>query len=190
MNAVIVGLGSEIAQNIARRLERDGWSVAGCSRATPAVPAGVRWDLLIFARGRLDPIGKFFDTEIRDWIRALHVNALDILLELRILWPRRKPGARVVFIGGPNMANPSATYSGYRCGKAILEAIVPTLNAEYPGHRFLVLRPGVVNTPIHQQTIAAGARAANIERVRRIVSGEEQTATHDEVYAKLMELIA
>lgn len=188
MNAIIVGLGSEIAQNLARRLERDGWHVSGCSRAAPALPLD-EWDLLIFARGTMEPIGKFFDAGIQ-WFCALHKNALDILLDLRLLWPHRLPGAKVIFLGGPNMANPSATYSAYRCGKAILEAIVPTLNAEYPGHRFLVLHPGVVNTPIHRQTIAAGDRAANIERVRRIVSGEEKTATHDEVYAKLLELIA
>lgn len=87
------------------------------------------------------------------------------------------------------MANPSMTYSAYRCGKAVLEAIVPTLNAEYPECRFHILHPGVVNTKIHQQTIKAGDAAANIERVRRIVSGEEKTITHDEVYERLKALI-
>ena len=135
-------------------------------------------------------IGKFFELDEWAWIVALRINAIDVLTDLRALWPNRNPGAKVVFLGGPNIANPSSTYSAYRCGKAILEAIVPTLNAEYPEHRFAVLHPGVVNTKFHEQTLAAGERAANLERVKRVVSGEEKTVTHDEVYAKLLALVA
>ena len=182
-------MGSEIAQNLAQRLARDGWDVDGYSLIEPDF-AAYPWDLLIFARGTMMPIGRFFDTNELAWEQALRVNATDVLSGLRAFWPYRKPGAKVVFFGGPNMANPSMTYSAYRCGKAILEAIIPTLNTEYPGHRFAVLHPGVVNTKFHEQTIAAGDRAANIERVKRIVSGEEQSVTHDEVYSKLLELIA
>lgn len=189
MNAVIVGLGSDIARNLAIRLTADGWSVSGCSRSDPAFPS-VSWDLAIFASGTMEPIGRFFETDKSEWAQALCVNSLNVLSDLRVLWPLRKPWAKVVFMGGPNMKNPSSTYSAYRCGKAVLEAIVPTLNEEYPEHRFLILHPGVVSTKIHQQTIEAGERAANIERIKRVVSGEEQTVTHDEVYAKLRELIA
>ncbi len=189
MNAVIVGLGSDIASNLAIRLTAEGWSVTGCSRSDPAFPS-VRWDLAIFASGTMEPIGRFFETDKNEWAQAICVNALNVLSDLRALWPLRNEGAQVVFMGGPNMKNPSATYSAYRCGKAILESLCQTLNAEYSGHRFVVLHPGVVLTKIHQQTLMAGDVAANIERIRRVVNGEEQTVTHDEVYAKLKELIA
>ena len=189
MNAVIVGLGSEIARNLAIRLTADGWSVTGCSRRDPAFPS-VHWDLAIFAAGTMEPIGRFFETDKNEWAQSVCVNALNVLSDLRSLWPLRNEGAQVVFMGGPNMKHPNATYSAFRCGKALLEAIVLPLNHEYPEHRFMVLHPGVVRTKIHQQTIAAGHRAANIERIRRVVSGEEQTVTHDEVYAKLKDLIA
>lgn len=109
---------------------------------------------------------------------------------IRDNWHARNKGAQVVFLGGPNQSKPCETYSAYKCGKAVLEAIVPTLNAEYPEHRFHVLHPGVVNTPFHKQTLAAGDRAANLERVKRIVSGEEKTVTHDEVYERLKAIIA
>lgn len=188
MRAIIVGLGSEIAKNIAERLQADGWSVQGCRR-DEQLPSGA-WDLLILAQGTMEPIGKFFETSRDDWAQALCVNAITPLSDLRTLWPRREAGAKVVFLGGPNMANPNATYSAYRCGKAVIEAVAVTLAAEYPGHRFVVLHPGVVNTKFHLQTIAAGKRAANLARVERIVNGEESTVTHDEVYAKLKELIA
>jgi short-subunit dehydrogenase len=87
------------------------------------------------------------------------------------------------------MANPSASYSAYRAGKAILESLLPTLTEEYPDTKFRMLRPGVVNTKIHKQTLEAGLRAANYERVQKIVSGEEQTKTHDEVYERLKQLL-
>jgi hypothetical protein len=44
----------------------------------------------------------------------------------------------------------------------------------------------VVRTKIHYQTLAAGERAANLERVRGIVEGSVQTNSHDEVYRRLM----
>jgi len=176
LNAVIVGSGSEIGQNLAKRLQGDGWCI------------GTPWDLLILCRGTLEPIGKFFDCNEREWLEGVWGN-MEPLSAMRNHWPQRKPGAQVVFLGGPNMAKPNETYSAYRCGKAVLEALAPTLNAEYREHRFHILHPGVVNTKIHQQTIAAGDRAANLERVKRIVNGEEKTVTHGEVYERLRALI-
>lgn len=178
MNVAVIGCGSEIAQNLAKRLSADGWGFAW------------PWDLAIFARGTMEPIGKFFDTNASEWEKSIRGNGLNVLTTLRVLWPERAPKAQVVFLGGPNMAKPNETYSAYRCGKAVLEAIVPTLNAEYPEHRFHILHPGVVNTKFHRQTLSAGERAANLDRVQKIVSGEEPTVTHDEVYAKLRGLIA
>ena len=67
--------------------------------------------------------------------------------------------------------------------------LLPTLNEEYPDTKFRMLRPGVVNTKIHQQTLNAGYRAANYKRVRAIVEGEEKTVTHDEVYERLKALL-
>ena len=52
-----------------------------------------------------------------------------------------------------------------------------------------MLRPGVVNTKIHRQTLEAGERAANLSRVKAIVEGIEKTVTHDEVYEKLKALL-
>ena len=180
MNVIVEGGRSEIAVNLLQRLKADGWTID--FKGT--------WDLLILARGTMNPIGKFFDTDLQSWLSCVDTNAMHVLEDARFWWGVRNPGAQVVFLGGPNQSKPCETYSAYKCGKAILEAIVPTLNAEYPTHRFHVLNPGVVNTKIHQQTIAAGDRAANLERVKRIVSGEEVTVTHDEVYQKLRALIA
>lgn len=184
MRCLICGSGSEIAVELKARLEQDGWEVAGSLGRSMEVPGG-RWDLLILAHGQLSPIGKFFECDLNEWIGGVMVNAVYPLSCLRTAWPKRNQGATVVFIGGPNMARPSPTYSAYRAGKAILEALAGTLEDEYPGSKFRVLHPGVVKTKLHEQTLRAGHKAANYERVMKIVNGMEQTVTHDTVYQRL-----
>lgn len=184
-HAVIIGINSDIAKELKIRLERDGWTVSGTCRNKPAVPTD-RWDLCIVAQGTMEPIGKFFDCMEHDFDRCVNVNALFPLFYLRRLWPNRKSLAKVCFLGGPSLYRPTPTYTAYRAGKALLESLVTTLNAEYPNHSFFMLNPGVVNTKIHHQTLAAGNRAANLERVKNIVDGLEPTNSHDEVYRRLM----
>lgn len=188
MRCLICGSGSEIAREIGLRLVSDGWQVDSVPGRSLVTPDG-RWDLLILAHGQLAPIDKFFECDISEWIGGVMVNSVYPLACLRAAWPRRNAGATVVFMGGPNMLRPSPTYSAYRAGKAMLEALADTLEAEYPGCRFRVLHPGVVRTKIHNQTLKAGHRAANYERVMKIMNGGEATVSHDEVYQRLRALL-
>ena len=71
----------------------------------------------------------------------------------------------------------------------MLEAMAGTLEEEYPGHKFKILHPGVVRTKIHDQTLQAGHKAANYERVMKIVNGTEAASNHDSVYLKLKALL-
>lgn len=188
MRCIIAGSGSEIAQGLAERLRMDGWDVSATSGRSITTPPG-RWDLLILAHGQLDPIGRFFDCDMSEWVGGVMVNAVYPLSCLRAAWGERNEGATVIFLGGPNMQRTSPTYTSYLAGKAVLEAIAGTLDAEYPGIRFRVLHPGVVNTRIHKQTLAAGRRAANYERVMKIVNGTEPSNSHDAVYNRLRALL-
>ena len=184
----IFGSGSDIAIGLCKRLKDDGWHVRMVpGRALAVIEA--KWDLLLLMHGTLEPIGKFFDTYAPAWRDCIHINAIHPLATLRTAWPYRNPGATVMFVAGPNMTRTSPTYTAYRAGKAILESLIDTLNEEYPDTRFRILRPGPVLTKIHEQTMRAGNMAANYDRVSRIVSGEEKTVTHDEVYEKLKALL-
>ena len=184
----IYGSGSEIAMGLGTRLRSDNWNVEMVPGRESSVPVA-RWNLLILAHGSLEPIGKFFEVSEISWRAGVLVNGLYPLRMLRLAWPQRLPDATVVFISGPNMTKDSPTYTAYRAGKAILESLVGSLNAEYPDTKFRMLRPGVVNTKIHAQTISAGKRAANHDAVVKIVRGEVPTVSHDEVYEKLKSLI-
>lgn len=187
MRCLIAGSGSEIAAGLHARLLIDGWEVDGISGHSMMVPMG-HWDLLILAHGQLTPIDRFFECNESDWIGSMMVNSTFPLSCLRAAWPNRNAGATVIFIGGPNMLKQSPTYTAYRAGKAVLEALVDTLEEEYPSFRFKILHPGVVRTKIHEQTLAAGSKAANYERVFKMMNGGE-TVGHDEVYQKLKGLL-
>lgn len=193
--ACIIGMGSDIGRELAKRLERDGYEIWGTTRQdvdlaefVEAKPKG-RWDLLIFAAGTMEPIGKFFDTSASDWERCVRVNALGPLRVLRSLWSARRVGCRVVFMSGPNPNADTPTYTAYRAGKLLLAGIIGTLNAEYPDVEFLWLIPGVVNTKIHKQTVRAGRDAENYERALRILAEAEPANSHDAVYNKLKILL-
>lgn len=178
-HAVIVGIGSDIAQAIKARLEGMGWTVDGLHTNQLKTPE--RWDLLVIASGTMEPIGKFFEVSADDWWGGICSNAEVPILKSRFLWPHRKQGAKVVLFGGPNLSKQTPTYTAYRAGKALLASLVDTLNVEYPENKFIYFNPGVVNTKIHQQTIAAGEKAANLERVKAIVSGEEPSVPMETV---------
>lgn len=188
MRCLIAGSGSEIARHLHTHLLIDGWEVDAVPGHSLKVPSG-KWDLLILAHGQMSPIDKFFECNQSEWVGAMMVNCIYPLTCLRAAWPERNEGATVVFIGGPNMVRTTPTYTAYRAGKAVLEALTGTLEAEYPGFHFKVLHPGVVKTRIHQQTLQAGHRASNYERVMRIVNGSEPSTGHDEVYMKLKALL-
>ena len=88
-----------------------------------------------------------------------------------------------------NLKHPTPTYTAYRAGKAVIQSLVETLGVEYPDTKFKIFHPGVVNTKIHYQTINAGARAGNFQRVMGIVNGIEKTITHDQVYERFKNLL-
>jgi NADP-dependent 3-hydroxy acid dehydrogenase YdfG len=193
--ACIIGMGSEIGSELAKRLEKDGYEIWGTTRKevdlaefVDAKPKG-RWDLLIFAAGTMEPIGNFFDTDVDAWEKCVKVNSLGQLRVLRSLWPARKHGAKVVFMSGPNPNVVTPTYTAYRAGKVMLHGLVDTLNSEYPDVKFLWLIPGVVKTKIHEQTLKAGERAANLERAKAIMQDQHPTFSHDAVYTKLKILL-
>ena len=188
MRCLISGSGSDIARELEKRLWADGWEIAKVPGRSMAMPNG-NWDLLILAQGQLTPIGKFFDCAPSEWVGGVLVNAIYPLESLRAVWDRRNSGAMVVFLGGPNMSHPTPTYSAYRAGKAIIETLVGTLGAEYPDCKFRVLHPGIVKTKIHQETLLAGHKAANYEKVMKIVNGSEPSMSHDSVYQRLKALL-
>lgn len=178
-SAVIVGKTSEIGQGLGERLKRDDWEIL--YKHYDEWHINPHWDLLVVCSGTLEPIGWFASVYMEDWIASVEVNGLIPLNVLHHCYAQQRPNASVCFFGGPNLAKSSPSYSAYRAGKVLLTEMVAVLNEETDLNVFMI-NPGVVKTKIHNQTLAAGARAANYERVKAMMDGNERTTTHDEIY--------
>lgn len=177
--AVIVGKTSDIGRALGERLQADHWEVV--YKHANEWHINPHWDLLIICTGMLEPIGRFPEVDILQWADGVEVNGLLPLRVLHYCYAQRRENASVCFFGGPNLSKPSPTYSAYRAGKVLLTDMVGVLNEETNLNVFMI-NPGVVKTKIHQQTMRAGSRAANYDRVAGMMNGEEKTTTVNEVY--------
>lgn len=121
------------------------------------VPA---WDALVLAPGRLEPIGPFADLDFAEWERSFALNCTAQLRFLHGLLPARRPSEASALLyagGGTNGAVPN--FSAYTLAKIALIKAVELLAAEMPDLRCVIVGPGWVDTPIHQETLAAKDRA-------------------------------
>jgi NAD(P)-dependent dehydrogenase (short-subunit alcohol dehydrogenase family) len=169
MQAVIVGIGSDIGQMMARRLIRDEWRLTGVYRKSKpdfsldgpfpnsecvrlkhiSEPIDdEKWDLLICCQGRLEPEVSFFDANPTDWDYSVHVNALGPLNWVRRLYPHRNPNALVVLMAGTNPNRPAINQSAYHLSKIMLIAATEQLDAESPDCRFVCIGPGYLRTKL------------------------------------------
>lgn len=184
MNVTIIGSNSDICKELASRFLRDGDTVHGWQRGgrVPAEP----WDVLVCGIGVLDPIGKFFETDELEWEQNIDSNVLLELRLLRRLWPHRRPDASVCFFSGAGVSRKAETYSAYAAAKMMLFKMTELLDDEEPSAKFFILGPGMVRTKIQRQTVKAGPRAANIERVMKFMDTGDPIhgagTSHDKIY--------
>ena len=187
MNIIILGGNSDIGRELSIRFERGGHRCFRIYRKDKL--PHVRWDLVVVCIGLLEPIGDFFDIKWHEWEYCLDVNTLLPLRLLRRIWGRHNHGASVCFFSGAGTSNSARTYSAYSASKIMLFKMTELLDDESPDVKFFILGPGMVRTKIQQQTLAAGERAANIERVRKFMTeGDPLHGTgtsHDRIYACL-----
>ena len=210
-HAVILGIGSDIGRELAVRLVEEGWHVTGFHHDDEVSPTLVLWDLVVCCYGTLEPIGTFWETPVAEWEEGVRANALLPLRHVRALYESRRPGASVCFFSGAGTGGTAPSYSAYAASKVMLVKMTELLDDESPDLKFFVLGPGIVRTKIHQQTLRAGERAGNIERVRALMAScphwpdcgcgtpngphictqlPEKTTTYDDIYECLMACVA
>lgn len=184
MNITLLGSNSDICRELATRFLRDGDTVHGWQRGGKLAPEP--WDAIVCGIGVLDPIGAFFDTDELAWEQNIDSNALLPLRLLRSLWRYRRPGASVCFFSGAGVNRRADTYSAYAAAKMMLFKLTELLDDENRDTKFFILGPGMVRTKIQRQTVLAGPRAANVERVMAFMeTGDRQHGTgtsHDRIY--------
>lgn len=184
-NVIILGGNSDIGKELASRFDRDDWEVFTWTRDSTEVPQ-VPWDVVICCIGVLDPIDKFFDTNVDEWEENINSNALLPLRLLRSIWKNRRKDASVCFFSGAGTSRPAPTYSGYSSSKFLLFKMTELLDDEYPDAKFFILGPGMLKTKIQQQTLAAKGRAWNYARVWEFMTNGDflhgPGTSHDKIY--------
>lgn len=190
--AVMLGAGSDIGAGVVRRFVDDGWEVVlrrhdDDDLLLQAVPA---WDLIVCCYGVLEPIGNFWDVDFDDWLAAFEANAFKGLRQVQMLYPQRRPGASVCFFSGAGANGPAPTYSAYCASKILLTKMVELMDAESEDCKFFILGPGMMRTKIQEQTLRAGARAANFDRVRDFMESGALGTDMDYLYKFLMACVA
>lgn len=201
MCRIIVSISSDIGSALGERWKEKGLNVVGTSRtpnsdlvfptvkcdlASPESKIDVvrellslssdgKWDVLVLAAGTQEPIGSFREINFQDWISSLHVNLISQLELLHLLMPYSRKGSRVVMFAGGGTNGPVDYYSAYTLAKIASIKICELLASEEPEMGFTILGPGWVRTKIHEQTIAAGPKAAraNYERTLAMLSGKD-----------------
>lgn len=155
--------------------------IDGVARELAQRSAG--WDIFISAVGQLAPIGPFFETDRRDWLRSLALNGGGQLALLHAIHPfrRARPHARVAFLVGGAINRAFANYSAYSLGKLGLVKFCELIHEECPDVHAVAVGTGWVATKIHRQTIAAAERAGdNLARTEQFLStGEAGTSMAD-----------
>ncbi len=185
--AIILGGNSDIGKELASRFDKSDWQVFSWVRGGE-LPK-VSWDVVICCIGVLDPIGRFFDTDPKEWEANVDSNALLPLRLLREIWANRKPDASVCFFSGAGTSRPAPTYSGYSASKFLLFKMTELLDDEYEDVKVFILGPGMLKTKIQQQTLAAKGRAWNYDRVWKFMTEGDELhgpgTSHEKIYNTL-----
>jgi 3-oxoacyl-[acyl-carrier protein] reductase len=123
-------------------------------------------DILVNAAGIHGPIGALWETNINQWISAVHTNLIGTFLCCHEALPgmiARRWG-RVINLSGGGATGPLPAFSAYAAAKAAVVRLTETLAAETKeaGITVNAIAPGMVDTKLQDQVLAAGDRAGEL----------------------------
>lgn len=214
IRAIVVGASSDIATELCKTWRTRNWQVVGTYRnSSPSteelISSGVKliecdlldkkmadrvsrrlakampnWNILMFAAGTMNPIGKFGDVSPDEWAASITANVLNPLRLLHNLLPVRSKAGEfvptVIFFAGAGTNNAPTNYSAYVISKIASIKITEVLAAEYPDVKFAIVGPGWVKTKIHQETLALSSEAGeNLGRTIEMLESKNLTSISD-----------
>lgn len=147
MKVCILGNRSDIAEELAILLGKDGHDVFGWNRNAHVLGG---WHLIIIALGSVAPVGPWYEG---GWEKNFDSNIFQGIEWLKDLWAWRLPGAIVCFLAGSNPQKIMAGYAPYNASKMALLKVVEQLDYETLDVTFFALGPGYINTKIHHPTL-------------------------------------
>jgi len=123
-------------------------------------------DVLVNSAGIYGPIGPTAEIDTAAWIRGVEVNLFGPLFLCRELLPyliKRQQG-KIILLGGGGATAPLPNFSSYAAAKAGLARLADTLAEELKPFNIqvYVIAPGLVDTRLQDEVLAAGFRAGPI----------------------------
>jgi NAD(P)-dependent dehydrogenase (short-subunit alcohol dehydrogenase family) len=120
-------------------------------------------DGVVHAAAILEPIGTILDVDPLDWLHTIEVDLFGTFLVAREAARRmRERGGRIALFSGGGASGPFPNYTAYACSKVAVVRFAETVAEEMRpfGIEINAIAPGFVATPMHEQTLRAGAGLA------------------------------
>jgi NAD(P)-dependent dehydrogenase (short-subunit alcohol dehydrogenase family) len=140
-------------------------------------------DALINCAGSFGAIGPIDSVDGEAWMRTIRENVLGVFLTSKHFLPllEKSAAARIINMSGGGAFSPFANFSAYACSKAAVVRLTETLAVELApkGISVNALAPGIISTPVHEATMAAGPdRAGNVQyqKTYQVLRNGDETA--------------
>jgi len=174
--------GSELAETAAGCREAGGtalpvvtdiskWEQVQRLVATAIKDAG-QVDVLVNSAGVYGPIGPTAEVDPVAWARAMEINLFGPFYLCRAIMPHfieRRQG-KIILLGGGGATSPLPNFSSYAASKAAVVRLADTLAEELEDFNVQVnaIAPGLVDTRLQDDVLAAGSRAgALFDKIRQ-----------------------
>jgi 3-oxoacyl-[acyl-carrier protein] reductase len=123
-------------------------------------------DVLVNNAGIIGPIGPSQENDTAAWLGAFQTNIIGPFLTCKHCVPRMLAAGfgRIINLSGGGATSPTLRFSAYSASKAALVRFTETLALELRDANVTVnaIAPGFICTEIHEQTWAAGPKAAGV----------------------------
>ena len=153
-----------------------------------------RVEVLVNSAGVYGPIGPTSEVDLNAWRQAVNVNLLGPLFLCRAFLPhmqKRRQG-KIILLGGGGATTPLPNFSSYAASKAGLARLADTLAEELKEFNIQVnvIAPGLVDTQLQDEVLAAGNRAGGIYEKIKAAREKGTGAVPPEVAADLAVFLA
>ncbi|MHB8512025.1 MAG: SDR family NAD(P)-dependent oxidoreductase [Actinomycetota bacterium] len=139
-------------------------------------------DVLVNAAGIYGPIGNAWEVDLQGWKQAMEINMFGFVHLCRAALPAmiaRGAGSIITFAGG-GAASPLPRFTAYGTSKAAMVRYVETIAEELKdtGVRVNAIAPGLVDTKLQDDVLAAGANAGDLlQKIRKARETGEGTVS-------------
>lgn len=138
----------------------------------------ITWDAFVSCAGYLLPAKPFFECDIDEWIDSVHVNGLEQLRALHVLYLSRnkRTTCDVIYFAGGGADRTVKNITAYAISKIVLMKMCEYLDSENKDLNVFIVGPGWTRTKIHEQVLRSKSVAQErVEETKRFIESKGGT---------------